>query len=95
LNGRWRNVPVYIAQKPVSPFGERFNKDWTLGRLAQNVPQPFDRCVEAMFEVNVSVIWPQAVPQFLPFDNLSRTLQQGQEHLHGLLLYAQLDAIPA
>ena len=66
-----------------------------VGRLAQRVAQLLDGAVQAGVEINKSVAGPKLLVQFLACHDLAGMLEQEREHLEGLVLELQPNAVLA
>ena len=80
-NNRWK--------KPETETGDRLDEDRLPRVVFQSQPQPSNRAVQALIEVNEGIRAPQACAQRLACHYLARSFQQGEEHLVRLLLNGQ------
>src|ERR1700720_921231 len=63
--------------------------------VPQSIAQSVDGFVEAAFEVDEGVVWPQSLCEFFPGHHFARALQQRHQHLKGLFLQLDLRALAA
>src|ERR1700730_17739841 len=57
-----------------------------LGAVAERVPEPADRSIETVVEIDKRVCRPQTGPELVASDDLARSFQQESENLEGLFL---------
>src|ERR1700752_64791 len=90
-----RGTGTHGRQEPVSTACDSLYKRWILGGITQGIAQTPDGSIQAMVEIHIGIGRPEAVAQFLPGDDLARTVQQLCEYLKRLLLQLDLGPITA
>jgi hypothetical protein len=86
---------AYRSNESVSATGHRLDKARPVGRIAQCIPQPTDRSIEAVVKIDKGIRRPQFAPQLLASDYFARVLQQSDQNLKGLFLQSDLRSVSA
>src|SRR5262249_15306208 len=81
--------------EPVAARRHRLDKPWRRGIVAERRPQLRDAEVQAALEVDVDVVSPQRVTDFLPRDDRARTREQQVEQPRGPGLQRHAHAVTA
>jgi hypothetical protein len=84
-------LTLYFSNKAISPSRESFDVPGVFRRVAQDVSQFVDSCVQSVVEIDKSVASPQPGTQFLSSNELARSPQKDGKNLQGLPDYPHLD----
>src|ERR1700739_1983849 len=74
------------SNKSVTPFRNRFDEMWLFCRVPQRLPQSRNCAVQPVIEINKRIGRPKLLSQFLPRDDISRSLQQQRQNAEWLFL---------
>jgi len=88
LRIRWHCLIArsHRGNKSVTPFRDCFNKPGLVCGIAQRLPQPSDRAIQSVVEVDKSVSGPKSLSQLVTRDHLSRALHQKRQNTKRLFL---------
>jgi hypothetical protein len=85
--------PVHFSDKAIASASDRLDITRFVCRVLQGIPQPPDRRVDAVIELDDHVAGPESVLNFLAQYDLTLTFQQNEEDLKRLLLQPDSDAV--
>src|SRR6185369_12966062 len=81
------------SEKPVSPLGHSLDKPRSGSGILQRLSQLIDGGIQAVVEINKSVIRPEFLAEFLPSNHLPRPFQKERQNLKGLFLQTNPGAV--
>src|SRR5579863_4086471 len=99
LNSRSRSPPKFSPKSSAStsaastPPANNLSRFGT--RVAQDIAQPVDRCVEAFIEIHKLIAGPNRLAQLLPRHDFARVFQEQRQNSKWLLLKPDLQPRPA
>ena len=80
------------GDKAVAAPMKCFDEARVVGVVAERAAEPLDGGVQTVVEVNERALWPEALSQLLPRDDVPRTLQHHGENLERLILKPDANA---
>jgi hypothetical protein len=83
------------ADEPVAPPGEGLDEPGTLRGVPQRFPQPRDRGVQVVVEIDKYIGRPQPFPDLFAGDDFARTFQQKIQDLERLFPEPDLPPVSA
>lgn len=84
---------AHRSNESVAATGNGLDKPGIIGGVAQNLPELPDATVYGIVEIDVRILGPKALANFLSRDDFAGMLQQNQKGLEGLVLELQLYAV--
>src|SRR5260370_42370381 len=84
-----------LADEAISSPLQRFHVAWLVRRIPQRIPQPFNRCVDAVIELYDGVVRPEFLANLLAQHHLAGMRHEHQQDSEGLFLEPDLDAVVA
>src|SRR5215468_7933276 len=84
---------IHLRDETIAAAGQRFDETGIFCRVSQHVAQLLDSAVQPIIEVNKSVSRPEFATEFLARNHVTWMLKQKLEHLEGLVLKPQADAV--
>jgi hypothetical protein len=83
---RSRGRHFNIANEAIPSPSDCLNEDWSLCGFAERIAQPLDGSIQAVIEIDESVLRSEFAAQFLSAHHFSRSFKQRRQDLQWLFL---------